>query len=67
MILLFRGVFIDDHVIDRKVPTISYPTRAHGIILFKTIHLRATRAGFALENIVIVAGISELKSSYCDI
>ena len=28
------------------------------------LHLRATRAGFAPENIVIVAGINELKSSF---
>ena len=31
------------------------------------LHLRATCAGFALENIVIVAGINELKSSSCTI
>ena len=29
------------------------------------IHLRATRAGFEPENIVIVAGINELKSPLC--
>ena len=28
------------------------------------IHLRATRAGLAPENIVIVAGINEIKSSF---
>ena len=28
------------------------------------IHLRATRAGFAPENILIVEGIKELKSSF---
>ena len=31
------------------------------------IHLRATRVGFALENIAIVAGINKLKSSFCAI
>ena len=31
------------------------------------IHLRATPVGFVPENIVIVAGIYELKSSFCDI
>ena len=31
------------------------------------VHLRATRAGFAPENFVIVAGIDELKSSFCAI
>ena len=29
------------------------------------IHLRATRVGFALENIVIVAEINDLKSYFC--
>ena len=29
------------------------------------IHLRSTCAGFAPENIMIVAGINELKSSFC--
>ena len=31
------------------------------------VHLRATRAGLAPENFVIVAGINELKSSFCAI
>ena len=31
------------------------------------IHLRETRARFAPENFVIVAGINELKSSFCAI
>ena len=31
------------------------------------IHVRATRAGFAPENFVIVAGINEVKSSFCAI
>ena len=31
---------------------------------FFAIHLRATRAEFAPENIVIVAGINELKSCF---
>ena len=30
-----------------------------------TIRLQATRGGFASENIVIVPGINELKSSFC--
>ena len=29
--------------------------------IFFVIHPRATRAGFALEKIVIVAGVNELK------
>lgn len=29
------------------------------------IHFQATRAGFALENILIVAGINEFKLSLC--
>ena len=31
------------------------------------IHLRAIRAEFAPENVVIFAGINELKSSFCAI
>ena len=32
--------------------------------IFFAIHLQATRRGFAPENIVIVAGINELKSPF---
>lgn len=31
----------------------------------RAIQLRATRAGFTPENVVIVAGTNELKSSHC--
>ena len=31
------------------------------------IHLRAARAGFTPENIIIFAGINELKSYFCAI
>ena len=31
------------------------------------IHLRAIRAEFAPENVVIFAGINDLKSSFCAI
>ena len=33
--------------------------------IFFAIHLQATLAEFAPENIVIIAGINELKSSLC--
>ena len=32
--------------------------------IFFAIYIRATRAGFVAENIVIVAGINELISSF---
>ena len=40
--------------------------RAANIISF-AIHLGAIRAEFAPENVVICAGINELKSSFCGI
>ena len=35
--------------------------------IFFSIHLRAIRAEFAPENVVIFAGINELNSSFCAI
>ena len=49
---------------------IALNSRAHWLVKLRiscAIHLRAIRVRFALENRVIVAGINELKSSYCAI
>ena len=48
-------------------PWIVLKTRSDWLLKLQiafAIHLRATRAGLKPENIVIVAGINEIKSSF---